>query len=204
MACLLSGGVPLLTQADGAVTVRDIGTVPMVGGDSSRGAPAPNRAVHRGAPVRRRASPQPPVQVRIARLHIDAPVVPVTTDRRGALGVPADPRTTGWWTDSARPGAATGSVVLDGHVDSATRGLGAFFTLGQARPGDRVVVVNARRVPVAYRVVARRAYRKTALPTTEIFAQTTAPRLVLITCGGSFDHRTGNYLDNIVIYAVPE
>jgi hypothetical protein len=30
-----------------------------------------------------------------------------------------------------------------------------------------------------------------------------AGRLVLVTCGGPFDASTGNYLDNIVAFAVP-
>jgi len=144
-----------------------------------------------------------PVRVRIARLHIDASVVPVAADRHGALGVPEDPLTTGWWNASALPGAQFGSVVIDGHVDSASRGLGAFFRLGEVHPGDRVVVVNSSGKSSSYRVVARRRYAKKALPATEIFAQAVSPRLVLVTCGGEFNRDTGSYLDNIVIYAVP-
>ena len=38
---------------------------------------------------------------------------------------------------------------------------------------------------------------------TEVFSRTGRARLVLITCGGSFDSATGNYEDNIVAYAEP-
>ena len=144
-----------------------------------------------------------PIRLRIARLHIDAAVVPVAADRLGALAVPEDPLVTGWWNASARPGAQSGGVVIDGHVDSATRGLGAFFKLGEALPGDRVVVTNASGKSSSYKVVARRRYAKTALPAREIFAQAVSPRLVLVTCGGQFNRDTRNYLDNIVVYAVP-
>ncbi|MDQ1718340.1 MAG: hypothetical protein QOE89_2293 [Pseudonocardiales bacterium] len=144
-----------------------------------------------------------PVRVRIARLHIDAAVVPVAADRNGALAVPDDPLVTGWWNASARPGAQSGSVVIDGHVDSATSGLGAFFSLGQLRPGDHVAVTNSTGESSSYQVVARRRYAKTVLPATEIFSQAVSPRLVLVTCGGAFDRDTGSYLDNVVIYATP-
>jgi hypothetical protein len=31
----------------------------------------------------------------------------------------------------------------------------------------------------------------------------TRPLLRLITCGGSFDHATGHYRDNLIVYASP-
>lgn len=205
VCCLLSGGIPLLAHAEHAGGVRDVGAIPKAGAyaQPQDGAETPphrsgSTNVVRPAPVR-----PVPVRVRVARLHIDASVVPVTADRNGALGVPDDPLVTGWWNASARPGAQSGSVVIDGHVDSATRGLGAFFRLGDVRPGDRVVVTNASGQASTYKVVARRRYAKTALPATEIFGQAASPRLVLVTCGGTFNRDTGSYLDNVVIYAVP-
>lgn len=97
----------------------------------------------------------------------------------------------------------SGSVVIDGHVDSAAFGVGAFFRLKDARPGDDVVVTNAAGVTTRYSVVARRTYDKTRLPVTELFAADVEPRLVLLTCGGTFDRTTRHYADNVVVYAVP-
>ena len=97
----------------------------------------------------------------------------------------------------------SGSVVIDGHVDSATLGLGALFRLREVRPGDEVVLLNAARRSTRYTVVARRSYAKTALPTAELFAADVSPRLVILTCGGAFDQATRHYADNIVVYAVP-
>ena len=58
---------------------------------------------------------------------------------------------------------------------------------------------DARR-DVAYRAVARRSYAKQRLPA-DLFATGTAPRLVLVTCGGSF--HDGVYSHNVVVYAEP-
>jgi hypothetical protein len=44
--------------------------------------------------------------------------------------------------------------------------------------------------------------KETGLPASA-FARDGAPRLVLITCGGPFDAATGNYEDNVVVYATP-
>lgn len=97
----------------------------------------------------------------------------------------------------------SGSVVIDGHVDSAALGLGALFHLRDARPGDEVVLTNAAGWSTRYTVVARRTYAKTTLPAAEVFASDVGPRLVLLTCGGPFDQATRHYADNIVVYAVP-
>ena len=130
-------------------------------------------------------------------------MLPVSVGPDGLLAVPANPRQLGWWSGSARPGLASGSVVIDGHVDSASLGLGALFRLREARPGDQIVLENAAGESTAYRVVARRSYPKTSLPVAQVFAATVGPRLVLLTCGGAFDQATHHYADNIVVYAVP-
>lgn len=208
LACLLAGGIPLVSHLAQARAERDTGSVPTAGtplGQPPRtaaGAPAPVPAA-----VRRPAAPlaplAPPVRLQLTRLHVDAPVQPVPVGIDGALGVPDDPRRLGWWPGSGRPGAPSGSVVIDGHVDSAERGLGALFRLREAQPGEEISVQNATGATTHYTVVARRRYPKAALPAAELFAQGTRPRLVLITCGGRFDPVTRHYADNVVVYAVP-
>jgi hypothetical protein len=47
-----------------------------------------------------------------------------------------------------------------------------------------------------------RRMRKEALPSS-IYTRTGAPKLVLVTCGGPFDSRSGHYRDNIVVTAAP-
>lgn len=209
VAALLSGGVPLLAQTADGVATQDAGSVPWE--RPARAGPA--GTLHRPA----RASPSipaattgraaalrpPPVRMRLPRLNIDAPVLPVSVGAGGLLGVPDNPRELGWWSGSSRPGMPSGSVVLDGHVDSATLGLGALFRLREARPGDEMLLMNAAGAPTRYTVVARRSYPKASLPVGDVFAQDVGPRLVLLTCGGRFDQATGHYADNVVVYAVP-
>ena len=47
------------------------------------------------------------------------------------------------------------------------------------------------------------SYPKDAFPTLEVYGNTDHAALRLITCGGAFDSSTRNYLDNIVVFAVP-
>ena len=144
-----------------------------------------------------------PVRVRIATQGIDAPVFPVGIDlATGTLGVPTDIRKTGWWRDGAAPGQKAGTVLIAGHVDSATRGAGAFFRVKSARAGERVQVVTDDGRTVTYKVVSVRSYAKTALPT-GVYTRSGPARLVLVTCGGPFIASEGHYRDNIVLTAVP-
>jgi hypothetical protein len=186
----------------------DLGSVPAT--RAAAGPPAdPGPAVGAAAVDRTEvANPLPgtteaPSRLRLPRLGVDAPVVPVSVAATGLLAVPDDPRTLGWWSGGAAPGGAAGSVVIDGHVDSASKGLGALSQLSHVRPGDEVTVAGRAGRTVGYTVVALRRYAKTALPAAEVFAQDVRPRLVVVTCGGTFDPGTRHYADNVVVYAVP-
>jgi hypothetical protein len=185
-----------LASRTGYRTPDEVGMVPEPLASVASGASAAPR--HRVAPV---APGLPPRHLRVPRVGISAAVIPVKVDRGGALDVPVDVQQVGWWQGGARPGDPQGTVVIDGHVDSATQGRGQFFRLERAGVGDRVVVTTARG-QTAYVVVARKVYRKAALPR-EIFTRAGRPRLVLITCGGAFNSRTRHYANNVVVYAVP-
>jgi hypothetical protein len=153
--------------------------------------------------VRVRAGVSAPVRVRIASLGIDAPVSPAGIDlAHGVLAVPPPIRRAGWWKDGAAPGANAGSILIAGHVDSATGGIGAFFKLHEARTGDRVTVTTASGRTFTYRVVSVRNYLKRKLPTSA-YSLKGRPRLVLVTCGGPFIPSAGHYRDNVVLSAVP-
>lgn len=141
----------------------------------------------------------PPVTLVVPVIGVQAPVRPVDT-LDGALAVPDDPGQIGWWSGSALPGSANGTVVLDGHVDSIA-GPGALFRLTDLRAGDVITVATASGRPVTYAVTGRRVFAKTAGLPTDVFAQDTGPRLAIITCGGAFDPATRSYRDNIVVFA---
>ncbi len=177
----------------------DVGTIPpAAAAPSSPAGPAAAAPAHS-----RTAAPFTPTRLRVPRLGVDAPVVPMTVQPDGLLAVPDDVDTIGWWSAGAAAAAPSGTVVLVGHVDSARQGPGAFFGLRTLQPGDRVILSSADDRTAAYTVAARRQYLKSALPSGEVFGQHTTPRLVLVTCGGRFNRETRHYSDNIVVYAVP-
>ena len=148
------------------------------------------------------AAAVPPVGLRLPDEDKASLVVPVTVDPDGALGVPEDPATLGWWSGGAKPGEGRGSIVIDGHVDSSRYGPGVFAQLRYLDVGDRIEVSASGGGLRSYAVTGRRQFDKSALPA-EVFDQGVGERLVLITCGGSFDRQTRHYSQNTVLYAVP-
>jgi hypothetical protein len=143
-----------------------------------------------------------PVSLAVPALDIDAAVVTVSAGG-GQLGVPQAIGQVGWWAQGGIPGAPTGTVVLDGHVDSAVDGLGALWPLRNARPGESITLTGAVGASTVYRVDAIRAYDKSSLPPSLFVGPAGPPALVLITCGGPFDRASGHYEDNVVVYATP-
>jgi Sortase domain len=205
-------GISRLERAP-AVTAADVGTLPAAGSPAPT-APGPSGSARAGStpsgtatapvpPSRRKPAARPavvppgvPAQLALPAQRTTAPVVATEVDADGELDIPAAPATVGWWAGSAPAGTA-GPTVLAGHVDSASRGVGALAALRDVRVGDPVVLTDTAGGRHGYVVTARRTYAKYALPR-EAF---TAAPLVLITCGGPFDRDRGHYRDNIVVYA---
>lgn len=155
------------------------------------GAPAP-----RTAPLDRSA----PVGLFVPSIGVrTGPLLDLTIDRDGALQVPPDARSAGWFTLSPTPGAV-GPAVIVAHVDYA--GVeGVFFRLKDLRPGAEIAVRRADNSEVVFTTYRVDRYPKVAFPSQQVYGNTAGPELRLITCGGVFDHGTGQYLDNVVAYA---
>ncbi|HEY2834807.1 MAG TPA: class F sortase [Sporichthyaceae bacterium] len=134
---------------------------------------------------------------------ITASIDPVGVWPEGDLAIPDDPNRLGWWAGSAAPAAGTGTVVIDGHVDSERYGEGFFVNLRRLQPGDTVALTDAAGTHTEWAVTEVGEYPSANLADTGVFAQQATPRLALITCGGVFDRATHRYLYNLVVYAVP-
>jgi hypothetical protein len=140
-----------------------------------------------------------PTRVTIDAIGVGSPLVPLGLGAGGVMQVPTDYDTAGWYTPGARPGE-NGPAVIAGHVDSGT-GPAVFFHLRDLRPGNRVVVDRADGSRVTFMVDSVRQYAKATFATETVFGPTTVPALRLITCGGEFDHASGHYRDNVVVFA---
>jgi Sortase domain len=144
-----------------------------------------------------------PAALSVPAEQITGRVRAVGTDpRTRLLRVPNTTTRIVWWAYGARPGDAHGSVVLAAHVDYNGK-LGLFFDLDRTPIGAVVHVRRHDGQTISYRVVGRQHVDKANLRQLGIFTRSGRPRLVLITCGGSFDAATRSYRDNVVVAAQP-
>lgn len=151
-------------------------------------------------------TPAPSQRIRFVPTTIElpgakrAPVDPASTVG-GLLVVPENVQRVGWWDGGAEAGDPYGAMVIAGHVDSASTGLGFFVRLLKLRVGDHVSVSDPA-YRATYNVISVRSIPKNALAT-GTFAQTGPHRLVLITCTGRYDRARGGYENNLVVTASP-
>ena len=141
-----------------------------------------------------------PYTLRIPQIGVTAPVVPIHSDEKRVLNPPKDPRVAGWWSDGAAPGEPQGSAVVVGHT-VRNKGGGVFDDIGNLSRGD-VIEVNGSDAALTYRVKSIEVLAKDAFArhAEDIFAQTGAGRLVIITCD---DWDGTMWRSNIVTIAAP-
>jgi hypothetical protein len=156
--------------------------------------------------------------------HPNGVTAPVTADpltQDGDLFVPPDPRTVSWAREDAAPGAARGTAILTGHINNMVDGRlvhGALADLAEYAAtsiGKTFTVVLADGRRLTYEITAGVQYSKEQLARQpqlrlELYDQVSAfgpgqgsGRLLLVSCGGAFDNSTGNYEDNVFLYAMP-
>ena len=141
-----------------------------------------------------------PYRLRIPRIGVDALVMPIKSNEEGILEPPRNISVAGWWSDGAAPGEPQGSAVLVGHAVTNKVG-GVFDDLGYLSRGDAIELEGSH-ATLTYRVQSNDVLSKDdfARNAEQIFDQTRAGRLVIITCG---DFEGTVWRSNIVIIAAP-
>ncbi len=144
-----------------------------------------------------------PVRIVVPQLSIDMEVEAEGLDAEGAMGLPENAATAGWYKFGPGVGAAAGATVIAAHIDSRHDGIGPFSRLTEVSPGSIVQVTGSTGVTTDYSVTEVRKVGKIDAPLAEVFDRSGAPRLTLVTCGGEFDSGTGHYVDNVIVTATP-
>ncbi|WP_326738058.1 class F sortase [Streptomyces sp. NBC_01022] len=142
-----------------------------------------------------------PLRVDIPALHVSAPLVDLTLDDRGKLGVPdpAERNLAGWYRDGVTPGSP-GTAVVVAHVDTPT-GPAAFAGLDTLRPGATVDVRRTDRTVATFRIYAIEEFEKSDFPSSRVYGPAKDAQLRLLTCGGTYDPAAGGYQSNVVAFA---
>ncbi len=150
------------------------------------------------------AAPLPastPMRIVIPAIKVNAPVGRLDLNADGTVQVPplSNHNLAGWYDRSVMPGARGTSVIL-GHVDDYA-GASVFFNIKNLRKGEAVDIVRADGVTAVFSVDGVQKAAKTNFPTSDVYGNVPYPALRLVTCGGPFDAKSGQYVDSIVVYA---
>lgn len=178
-------------------------------GSSSSAAPSPPARPEpppvpiQGTELAPAAAVSAPVRVVIPAADIDVAIAPVGVLDSGVMELPADVDVAGWYRFGSDPASAAGATVLAAHVDSLRYGRGPFSRLRDLGAGALITVTTADGASRDYTLSSNERVSKQEIPLESVFDHDGPPHLVLITCGGVFDHGTGHYLDNILVTATP-
>ncbi|MFG2827406.1 class F sortase [Streptomyces sp. NPDC048434] len=157
----------------------------------SAAAAVPDLALPRSAPKR----------VSIPTIAVDAPFTPLTIGPTGQLDAPpaGDKNLVGWYKDGATPGER-GSAIIAGHVDTKT-GPAVFLQLEALKPGALINITREDGMVASFKVDSIETYSKAKFPSDQVYADAPTAQLRVITCGGAYDRKVKDYVDNIVVFA---
>lgn len=140
-----------------------------------------------------------PTELTIPSLDISTRVGRVGLQPDHQVMVPTSVRTASWFRLGPTPGEV-GSAVILGHVDSYV-GPAVFFLLRTLSVGASIKVVLANGVVTNFAVTKVVEYSKSNFPDQLVYGSHGTQSLQLVTCGGVFNHATGHYESNIVVFS---
>jgi LPXTG-site transpeptidase (sortase) family protein len=142
----------------------------------------------------------PPSKLVIERLGISAPIQTVGISVNGAMGVPSNPASVGWYDQGPKPGE-TGSAVLAGHVNWDHNKPAIFANLDQITIGDIIEVYTIAEVQISFRVVDIKQYSIHDSAHAVFFSSDSLHRLNIITCSGIWDELLGTHNSRLVVFS---
>jgi LPXTG-site transpeptidase (sortase) family protein len=142
-----------------------------------------------------------PTRLSIPEIAVNAPFTPLTLGASGQLNAPPpeDNNLAGWYQGGATPGERGASIVA-GHVDTKT-GPAVFLQLDSLKPGSTVDITREDGIVATFKVDTVETFSKADFPSDRVYNDTSTPQLRLITCGGAYDKKAKDYVDNVVVFA---
>jgi len=139
------------------------------------------------------------VSIAVPDLGLDQSLIELGVTEDRTLEVPKEWMDIGWWATGPAPGEAGGAVIA-GHVNGGGKPA-VFAKLPSLAIGAEVVVTRADGSLATYVVRSKEQFPKDDFPNERMYTFEGPSFLHLVTCGGSFDTRSGHYDDNIVVFA---
>lgn len=109
----------------------------------------------------------------------------------------------GWYRFGPAPGAAAGTAVIAGHIDTKSD-TAPFSQLKTVAAGTLVQVGRQGATALNYRVVGVELMAKDRFDGSSVFRRSGPHELKVVTCGGEWLDERMDYSDNVIVTAVLE
>lgn len=208
----VTGGTMTATTSTTVATTMPSATASATAKPSVSAKPSATPSVTPSAtPVRGTIGPvAKPTSVQIPAIDVSSSLIPLgiqgqngvpVTSKAGDVEVPdvAHPEQVGYYSLGYLPGQI-GSAVLLAHVDGDHM-LGAGHDFGKLKAGDTITVDRSDGSKLTFTVTRVKVFRKMDISDKALFGPEPDAELKLVSCAGRFDHTTGQYLDNIVVFS---
>lgn len=142
-----------------------------------------------------------PKRLTIPAIAVDAPFTQLGIGATGQLDAPpaGNRNLVGWFKDGAAPGER-GSSIIAGHVDTKT-GPAVFMQLESLKPGSTINITREDGMVAIFKVDSIEVFNKAKFPNDRVYADVPSAQLRVITCGGAYDRKVRDYVDNVVVFA---
>lgn len=146
-------------------------------------------------------APTLPRYLIIPKLSVDARILSVGVNAKGALETPYNVYDTAWYNESAQPGQL-GAMLINGHISSWTTH-GVFYGLKTLQPGDAIDVQGGNGAIFTYQVVKTQVYDANNVDMTTAMESInpSKPGLNLISCTGDVISGTSEFNERIIVFA---
>ncbi len=141
-----------------------------------------------------------PQRLIIPSQNIDAYIEQVGITNEEKMATPHDSANVGWYKYGSAPGEP-GNAVIDGHLDTNFGAPAVFYHINRLHAGDMIYVADEQGRQLRFVVTYVKLYDHDTSSTDTIFSTSGKPRLVLITCGGSWIHTARTYSERFVVFA---
>ncbi len=142
-----------------------------------------------------------PDKILIPKISVDASIQYVGLTTKNNLAVPSNFIDTAWYEDGPVPGQ-NGTAIIDGHLDDGLGFPAVFWNLSKLSVGDEIDITTNGGRTLRFAVTQTDTYNyNDPNASAEIFAQSNAPTIRLITCAGSWVESAKMYNERTVVTA---
>lgn len=141
-----------------------------------------------------------PAKIEIPIISVNAKIVPVGITTKGAMMSPKSFKEVGWYKYGAQPGEV-GNAYIVGHLDNAFGLSGVFKDVQRLVEGDTIYILDEGGERLHFKVTERKAVSHESRSLSGIVGDTHLPRMVIITCQGTWLPEEKTYSERLVIIA---